>query len=192
MFFLRSGSLWIRFWTVQPQFWRVQNLIFRCFVARAGLQFEKILDMQKPIIFPRFLFGFYKSPALSSSYKTTQNRSRSLSNRASYEDVLKTRLGLDSGRVWRSLGRHLADFCMVLGGSRTLLGASWASLGHFLGAFGCLWAVLRSFRAAFWLPGVSQALWECPGLGFDGFSGPLFTCFLLRIAFRHIMFLYMQ
>ena len=51
--------------------------------------------------------------------------------------VLKTRVGADSGRVWRSLGRHLASFCLLLGGSWPLLGASWASLGHFLGALGC-------------------------------------------------------
>ena len=71
--------------------------------------------------------------------------------------VLKTRLGVDSGRVWRSLGRHLAGFCSLLGGSWPLLGASWASLGHFLDALGCLLAALWSFRAAFWLPGLPQA-----------------------------------
>ena len=54
--------------------------------------------------------------------------------------VLKTRLGADSGRVWRSLGRHLAGLCSLLGGSWPLLDASWASLGHFLGALGCLLA----------------------------------------------------
>ena len=71
--------------------------------------------------------------------------------------ALKTRLGTDSGKVWRSLGRHLAGFCSLLGGSWPLLGASWASLGHFLGALGCLLAARWSFRAALWLPGTPQA-----------------------------------
>ena len=70
--------------------------------------------------------------------------------------VLKTRLGADSGRVWRSLGRHLAGFCSLLGGSWPLLDASWASLGHFLGALGCLLAARWSSMVAFWVPRPSQ------------------------------------
>ena len=56
--------------------------------------------------------------------------------------VPKTRLGVDSGRAWLALERHLADFCSLLVGSWPLLGASWASLGHFSDALGCLLAAL--------------------------------------------------
>ena len=72
--------------------------------------------------------------------------------------MLKTRLGVDSGRVWRSLGRHLAAFCLLLGGSWPLFGASGSSLGHFLDALGWVLAALWSFSTAFWPPGPSQAL----------------------------------
>ena len=44
--------------------------------------------------------------------------------------MLKTRLEMDSKRVWRSLGRHLAGFCPLLGSSWPLLDASWALLGR--------------------------------------------------------------
>ena len=71
--------------------------------------------------------------------------------------VLQTRLGLDARRVWRSLERHLAGFCQLLGDSWPLLDVSWASLGQFLGPLGCLLAALGSFRAAFWFAGASQA-----------------------------------
>ena len=71
--------------------------------------------------------------------------------------VLKTRLRMDSGRVWRRLGCHLASFCSLLDAFWPLLGGSWASLGHFLDALGCLLAALWSFMAAFGFPGPSQA-----------------------------------
>ena len=71
--------------------------------------------------------------------------------------VLKKRLGVDSGKVWRSLGRPLGSLCSLLGGSWPLLGAAWASLGHFLDALGCLLAALWSFRAGCWVPGPPQA-----------------------------------
>ena len=71
--------------------------------------------------------------------------------------VLPFRLEMDSGGVWRSLGRHLTGFCSLLGGFWPLLGTSWASLGHFLDALGCLLAALWSCTAAFRFPGPSQA-----------------------------------
>ena len=110
--------------------------------------------------------------------------------------MLKTRLGMDSGRVWRSLRHHLAGFCSLLGGSWPLLGASWATLGHFLDSLGRVLAALWSFKAAFWLPRPSQAL-ILEGLGTsptelgEAFT-PLLTCFLLHLAFRHKMLLKMQ
>ena len=78
--------------------------------------------------------------------------------------VPKTRLGVDSGRVGLALERHLADFCSLLVGSWPLLGASWASLGHFSDALGCLLAALWSFNAGCWVPGLPQAS-LLPGLG---------------------------
>ena len=82
-FFLRFGPLRVRFWSVQSQFWRALTLIYRCFVARAFLPYEKT---PKTTVFLGFLYTFYTSQALCSSHKTAQNRSRSPSNRASYED----------------------------------------------------------------------------------------------------------
>ena len=110
--------------------------------------------------------------------------------------VLQSRLGVDSGRVWCSLGRHLTGFCSLLGGFWPLLGTSWASLGHFLDALGCLLAALWSFTAAFRLPGPSQAS-ILKGLGtsltefWETFKA-LLTWLLLHLAFRHIMLLKMQ
>ena len=67
----------------------------------------------------------------------------------SAKNVLKTCLGVDSGKVWCSLGRLLASFCLPLGGCWPLLAASWVSLGHFLGVLGCLLVGLGSFWAEF-------------------------------------------
>ena len=141
-FFLRFGSVQVRFWSVQRQFWRVRLLIFRCFVARAFLQCEKTPDVQKPQFFRgfRILFTHRKLGALAA--RRHKIVPRACRTELPTKTVLKTRLGMDSERVWRSLGRHLAGFC-------PLLGVSWASLGHFLGPLGCLLAALGSFRAAF-------------------------------------------
>ena len=130
---------------------RVRNYFFWCFVVRASLQCEKIAHVQKPQLFLGFGMAF--------THHATKRRKivpGAYQTELLAKIVLKTRLGVDSGRVWRSLGRHLADFCLLLGGSWPLLGASWASLGHFLDALGCRLAALRSFRTAFWLPDLPQ------------------------------------
>ena len=125
------------------------------------LALRKWCACAKTIVFLRFLYGFYTSQVLCSSHKTTLNRSRSLSNRASCEDCAEntswggfweglTLSWTSLGRLWFALGLLLASLGCFLGVSWALLGRSWLSLGCFLAA---LW----SFRAAFWLPGPSQA-----------------------------------
>ena len=114
----------------------------------------------KTTVFPRFLYGFYTSQALCSSHKTTQNHSRSLSNRASCKNCAKNvswggfweglpLSGAALGRLLVALGRLLASLGCFLGVSWALLGRSWLSLGCSV----TVW----SFRAAFWLPEPSQA-----------------------------------
>ena len=134
----------------------VRNLIFRGFVARAGLQCENIAHVQKPCFFVGFCMVLTHRKHCAQATQRRKIVPGACRTDLPAKIVLKTRLGVDSGRVWRSLGRHLAGFCPLLGGSWPLLGASWASIGHFLGALGCLLAALCSFRAAFWLPGSSQ------------------------------------
>ena len=156
-FFSRFGSLRVGSWCAQGQFLRVQNLIFRCFVARAGLQCASIVDEQNPQFFLGFcmVFTYRKRCAQGAIYsKIIPGGCRT---KLPAKNVLKTFLGVDSGKVWCSLGRHLASFCALLGDSWPLLGASGASLGHFLGALGRLLAALGRFGAAFWRPGPSQA-----------------------------------
>ena len=162
--FLLTVDFFFAFWVAPGRMFghpgtisRVRNYFFWCFVVRAGLQCEKIAHVQKPHFFPVFLYGFYILRALSSSHKTTQNHSRVCPTELPAKIVLQFRLGVVSGRVWCSLGRHLTGFCSLLGGFWPLLGTSWASLGHFLDALGCLLAALWTFAAAFRLPGPSQA-----------------------------------
>ena len=57
-FFSSFGSLRVGSWCAQGQFLRVQNLIFRCFVARAGLQCENIAHVLKPQFFLGFCMVF--------------------------------------------------------------------------------------------------------------------------------------
>ena len=148
-FFLRFGSLRVRFWSVQGQFWRVRTLIFRCFVAPAFWPCEKTPDAQKPQFSQDFYIFFTHRKLCALATKKRKIVPRACRTELPTKIVLKTRLGMDSRRVWRSLGRHLAGFCPLLGSSWPLLDASWASLGHFLGALGCLLAALGCFRAAF-------------------------------------------
>ena len=92
--------------------------------------------------------------------------------------MLKTRRGARLGPSWVALGRYLAGFWALLGGSWPLLGVAWASIGRFLNALGCLLAGLKHLLAAFWLPGtpwdsILEGLWACQA----GFGAPLGTCF---------------
>ena len=113
---------------------------FRCFWHTNTHTKPKCSSCNKTTVFPRFLYGFYTSQALCSSHKTTQNRSRSLSNRASCKDCAKNASwggfweglalsGASLGRLLFALGRLLASLGCFLGVSWALLGRSWLSLG---------------------------------------------------------------
>ena len=120
---------------------------FSMFCRARILAMRKNSRCAKTTVFPRFLHILCK-------FCVPATKRRKIVPRACRTElptkiVLKTRRGMDSRRVWRSLGRHLAGFCPLLGSSWPLLDASWASLGHFLGALGYLLVGLGSFRATF-------------------------------------------
>ena len=62
------------------------KLLFSVLCHAGGSAIRKNCACAKTTVFPVFLYGFYILRALSSSHKTTQNRFRSLSNRASCKD----------------------------------------------------------------------------------------------------------
>ena len=110
--------------------------------------------------------------------------------------ALKTHLGMDSGSVWRSLGRHLAGLSALLGAP----GRSWALLGQLLNTSWALLAVSGLLCGASGSHLGSQTRprprfswgWGRPRLSFETLSAALLTCFLLRLSFRHIVPLKMQ
>ena len=146
-----------RIWGRPGAIWRVRNCFFRCFVMREGLQFENIAHVQKPQFFLCFCMVFTYCELCLQATKQRKIVSGACPTELPAKIVLQSRLEVDSGRVWCSLGRHLTGFCSLLGGFWPLLGTSWASLGHFLDALGCLLAALWSCTAAFRFPGPSQA-----------------------------------
>ena len=158
----RSGSDLGTSWGILE----VRNCFFRCFVMRKNLQCEKIARAQNHS-FQVFLYGFYILRALSSSHKTTQNRFRSLSNRASCKDCAPIASwggfwkglvfsGASLDRLLFALGRLLASLGHFLGVSWALLGRSWLSLGCSVELHGCI-----------------SAPRTVPGLDFKGFgAGP--------------------
>ena len=62
------------------------KLLFLVFCCLRMSAMRKNGTCAKTTVFPVFLYGFYILRALSSSYKTTQNHSRGLFNRASCKD----------------------------------------------------------------------------------------------------------
>ena len=62
------------------------KLLFLVFCCLRMSAMRKNGTCVKTTVFPVFLYGFYILRALSSSYKTTQNHSRGLFNRASCKD----------------------------------------------------------------------------------------------------------
>ena len=126
------------------------KLFFSVFCRARKSAMGKNCASAKTIVFPVFLYGFYILRASSSSHKTTQNHSRSLSNRASCKDCAPI---ASWGGFWKGLvlSGALLDWLLFA------LGRLLASLGHFLDALGRLLAALWSFTAAFRLPGPSQA-----------------------------------
>ena len=151
------GSILEGFRRVWERFWKSQGLIFRVFFARGRFQCEKACDVQKPQFFLGFCMVFTHRKLVARAPEPRKIVPGACRTALPANIVLQTRLGVDSGRVWRSIGRRLAGFCSLLGGPWDLLGASWASRCHILGALGCLLAALWSFRAAFGLPVPSQA-----------------------------------
>ena len=135
------------FWVAPGQIFELPGTIleglnshFSMFCRARILAMQKVSRYAKTIVFPQFLYAFYTSQALCSSHKTTQNRSQSLSNRASDKDCAKNTswdgflkgLALSwasLGRLLSSLGRLQASFGCLLGVSWALLGRSWLSLG---------------------------------------------------------------
>ena len=152
-FWVAPGRIFRRPGTI----WRVRNYFFWCFVVRACLQCEKMAHVQKPQFFLCFCMVFTYCELCLQATKQRKIIPGACSTELPAKIVLPFRLEMDSGGVWRSLGRHLTGFCSLLGGFWPLLGTSWASLGHFLDALGCLLAALWSCTAAFRFPGPSQA-----------------------------------
>ena len=118
-----SGSDFRAFWDNFEN----PKLLFWCFVVRACQQCGKMAHVQKPQFFPCFCMVFtYCELCL----QVTQQRKiipGACSTELPAKIVLPFRLEMDSGGVWRSLGRHLTGFCSLLGGFWPLLGTSWAS-----------------------------------------------------------------
>ena len=157
--------------TLRGGFWRFKSLIFQSCCSRARLHCAEAADMQKPRKNTGFSYVVNTSRLLRTRQTTTQNRSRSLSNRASHEDRAKN-------SSWGSSGS-------ILEGSGALLGTSWASLGRLLAALGRLlvplgrllgasWALLgRSLASLGWSDapvGCILAPRNAPGLDFGGFG----------------------
>ena len=137
---------------------------FSMFCRARRLAMRNHCAYAKTTVFPRFLYGFYSLQALCSSHKTTQNRSRSLSNIASCKNCAQNASwggfweglalsGASLGRLLFALGRLLASVGRFLGVSWALLGRSWLSLGCSVELHGCI-----------------SAPRTVPGLDFKGFG----------------------
>ena len=140
------------------------KLFFSVFCRARRSAMRKNCARAKTIVFPVFLNGFYTLRASSSSHKSTQNHSRSLSNRASCKDCAPIASwggfwkglvlsGASLDRLLFALGRLLASLGHFLGVSWALLGRSWLSLGCSVELHGCI-SVPRTV----------------PGLDFKGFG----------------------
>ena len=140
------------------------KLLFSVLCHAGGSAIRKNCACAKTTVFPVFLYGFYILRALSSSHKTTQNRFRSLSNRASCKDCAPIASwggfwkglvlsGASLDRLLFALGRLLASLGHFLGVSWALLGRSWLSLGCSVELHGCI-----------------SAPRTVPGLDFKGFG----------------------
>ena len=148
-FFSRFGSLRVGFSGVRGQFGG-SEIVFFGVLSCARVCNEKKLPMCTNHSFSCVFVWFLH---IASFVFKPQNNAKSFPEPVQRTFLqwilLPSRLGVDSGRVWRSLGRLWASFCPVLVGSWPIWGASWPSLGHFWGALGCLLAALGSFRATF-------------------------------------------
>ena len=145
------------------------------------------LPMRKNHGFSQVFAGFSHIASFLRTQKTTQHRSKCVSNGASHQDRA-------TNSFWGS-----PDW--ILDGSGSMLGASWTPLGQLWGAFGRLLAPLgRSLGASWTLLGRSWASpgrsgmdlghvlvpGTAPGLDFRGFGGVLgWVLEALRAKFRH-------
>ena len=156
LFFRVLGGSGSDVWASRDNF-EGPKLLFLVFCRPRRSAMRKNCACAKTTVFPVFLYGFYILRACLQVTKQRKIIPGACSTELPAKIVLPFRLEMDSGGVWRSLGRHLTGFCSLLGGFWPLLGTSWASLGHFLDALGCLLAALWSCTAAFRFPGPSQA-----------------------------------
>ena len=85
LFFRVLGGSGSDVWASRDNF-EGPKLLFLVFCRPHKSAMRKNCACAKTTIFPVFLYGFYILRALSSSYKTTQNHSRGLFNRASCKD----------------------------------------------------------------------------------------------------------
>ena len=139
--FLLTFDFFFAFWVAPGRMFghpgtisRVRNYFFWCFVVRVCLQCEQMAHVQKPQFFLCFCMVFTYCELCLQATKQRKIIPGACSTELPAKIVLQFRLEMDSGGVWRSLGRHLTGFCSLLGGFWPLLGTSWASLGHFLDA----------------------------------------------------------
>ena len=129
---------------------------------------------------------FYISSALPAIKKTIQNRSRSLSNRASHKDRAKNRSENSPCSVWDGSGAILGGSGPALGRFCMSLGLSWPLAGLSRARLGPSWASLWRLMGALWRPGALRALilggWGLCRAEFWRSSGARFACFLLRLV----------
>ena len=156
LFFRVLGGSGSDVWASRDNF-EGPKLLFLVFCRPRRSAMRKNCGCAKTTVFPVFLYGFYILRVCLQVTKQRKIIPGACSTELPAKIVLPFRLEMDSGGVWRSLGRHLTGFCSLLGDFWPLLGTSWASLGHFLDALGCLLAALWSCTAAFRFPGPSQA-----------------------------------
>ena len=156
-FFSRFRSLRVGFGDVQRQFGGSETAFFGVLSRARVCNAKKLRMCKKRQFFMCFCMVFTYCELCLQATKQRKIIPGACSTEPPAKIVLPFRLEMDSGEVWRSLGRHLTGFCSLLGGFWPLLGTSWASLGHFLDALGCLLAALWSCTAAFRFPGPSQA-----------------------------------
>ena len=138
-----------RIWGRPRAIWKVRNCFFRCFVMREGLQFENIAHVQKPQFFLCFCMVFTYCELCLQATKQRKIVSGACPTELPAKIVLQSRLGVESGRVWCSLGRHLTGFCSLLGGCWLLLGTSWASLGPSWTLLAVSWPLCGAARLHF-------------------------------------------
>ena len=128
----RSWSVYVRLGALRARFWRglgsaghgfggPKRRFFELLACKRG-NAAQMLRPYKTVAGAAKIKVFYISPALCASKKRIQNRSRSLSNRASHKDGAKNWSSGSPGSILEGSGT-------LLGGSWPAFERSWASLG---------------------------------------------------------------